>query len=113
MRLDYALINGLEEWKDNQYKFTDDFYRIKVYTERMAQFLQEKTGKGVPAGSVIKLTRDELLRLRTMITESKKFTGSFGSYRVDAFDINCYYEEGKDGLATEDELKYDYIFNEL
>ena len=28
-------------------------------------------------------------------------------------DLGCFYEEGKDGLATEDELKYDYIFNEL
>jgi hypothetical protein len=69
---DYELIKGLEEWKDNQYKITDDFYRIKVYTDRMARFLQEKTGKDIPAGSVVKLTRDELLRLHTMITESKK-----------------------------------------
>ena len=110
---DYDLIKGLEEWKDNQYKITDDFYRIKVYTDRMARFLHNETGKDIPVGSVIKLTRDELLRLHTMITESKKFIGLFGPYRVDAFDMDCFYVKGKDGLATEDELKYDYIFNEL
>lgn len=113
MRLDYEMIWGLEEWKDNGYKITKDFYRIKVFTDRMARFLQEKAGKDIPAGSVVKLTHDELLRLHTMITETKKFIGLFGPYRVDAFDMNCFYEEGKDGLATEDELKYDYIFNEL
>ena len=39
MGLDYELIRGLEEWKDNQYQITDDFYRLKVFTERMARFL--------------------------------------------------------------------------
>lgn len=113
MKLDYELIWGLEEWKDNQYKITDDFYRFKVYTDRMARFLYNETGKDIPAGSVGKLTYDEMRQLNQIITGAKKFTGLFGPYRVDAFDMNCFYEEGKDGLATEDELKYDYIFNEL
>ena len=29
MELDYELIWGLEEWKDNGYKITKDFYRLK------------------------------------------------------------------------------------
>ena len=113
MIFDYELIRGLEEWKDNQYKFTDDFYRLKVYTERMAQFLLDKTGKNIPAGSVVKLTRDEVMELHTLISNAKTFIGLYGSYRVKAFDALCFYNKGKDGLATEDELKYDYIFNEL
>lgn len=112
-RLDYELIWGLEEWKDNRYKITEDFYRLKVYTERMARFLHNETGKDIPVGSVIKLTYDEMKQLNQLITEAKKFTGLFGAYRAKAFDLDCFYEEGKDGLATEDELKYDYIFNEL
>lgn len=113
MRLDYELIRGLEEWKDNRYKFTGDFYRLKVFTERMARFLLYETGKEIPVGSVIKLTYDEMRRLDQIITGAKEFTGLFGSYRAEAFDLDCFYEEGKDGLATEDELKYDYNFNEL
>ena len=71
----------------------DDFYRLKVYTERMARFLLDKTGKVIPAGSVVKLTCDELMRLHTLINDAKVFTGLYGPY--------------------EDELKYDYIFNKL
>lgn len=113
MKLDYELIRGLEEWKDNGYKITEDFYRLKVFTERMAQFLHNETGKDIPVGSVIKLTYDEMRQLDQIIIGAKEFTGLFGAYRAKAFDLYCFYEEGKDGLATEDELKYDYIFNEL
>ena len=113
MKLDYELICGLEEWKDNGYKITKDFYRLKVFTERMARFLHNETGKDIPVGSVGKLTYDEMRQLNQIITGAKKFIGLFGTHRANAFDLNCFYEEGKDGLATEDELKYDYIFNEL
>ena len=113
MRLDYVLIWGLEEWKDNTYKITEDFYRLKVFTERMARFLHNETGKDIPVGSVIKLTYDEMRRLDRIITGAKEFTGLFGAHRANAFDMDCFCEEGKDGLATEDELKYDYNFNEL
>ena len=113
MGLDYELISGLEEWKDNQYKITDDFYRLKVFTERMAQFLLDKTGKDIPVGSVVKLTYDEVKELDRLINNAKGFIGLYGPYRVEAFDVLCFYNKGKDGLATEDEPKYDYIFNEL
>ena len=113
MRLDYGLIRGLEEWKDNRYKITDSFYRLKVFTERMAQFLLDKTGKDIPVGSVVKLTYDEVMELHRLINDARAFIGSYGPYRVEAFDTLCFYNKGKDGLATEDELKYDYIFNKL
>ena len=45
MKLDYKLIWGLEEWQDNAYKITKDFYRLKVFTERMARFLYMKQEK--------------------------------------------------------------------
>ena len=113
MRLDYELIRGLEEWKDNRYKITDDFYRLKVFTERMARFLLDKTGKDIPVGSVVKLSYDEVMELHRLINDARAFIGSYGPYRVEAFDVLCFYNKGKDGLATEDELKYDYVFNEL
>ena len=79
----------------------------------MAQFLLEKTGKNIPAGSVVKLTYDEVMELHTLINDARTFVGLYGPYRAKAFDVVCFYNKGKDGLATEDELKYDYIFNEL
>ena len=59
----YELIRYIEDGGNVSGHKIKDFYRLKVYTERMARFLQEKTGKDVPAGSVVKLTCDELMRL--------------------------------------------------
>ena len=113
MELDYDIKSGLEEWKDNTYKITDDFYNLKIYTNRIRNFLLEKTGKDIPIGSIIKLTKEEIELIKNLIWNEKKFYGLYGSYRVKAFDIDCFYIDGKDGLVTEDELKYDYTFNEL
>ena len=112
-KLDYDITCGLEEWKDDGYKITEDFYRLKVYTERLRDFLEEKTGRRIPACSLIGLTAEELGVIRDLIWEERCFLGLYGPYRARAFDIECFHVKGKDGLATEDELRCDYKFSEL
>lgn len=112
-KLDYNLISGLEEWKDGKYKITKDFYRLVVFTDKMRGFLKEKTGKDVPLAAKIKLDKSEMIELHNLISSAYEFCGTYGSYRARAFDLDCFYIGDKDGLATEDELAYDYTWKEL
>ena len=112
-KLDYNLISGLEEWKDGKYKITDDFYRLVICTEKIRDFLKEKVGKDVPLNAKIKLDKGEMIELHNLISNALKFCGMYGSYRVKAFDLDCFYTRDKDGLATEEELAYDYTWKEL
>ena len=99
-RLDYDIIDGLYERKDEIHRFIPDFCRLKIFTERMQKFLEEKTGKEVPLFSVIELTKEELGEVRKYIKEEKKFIGLYGAYLADHF-------------ATEEELHYDYKWSDL
>jgi hypothetical protein len=96
-KLDYDIYDGLYEWKGERHKFTPDFCRLKIFTERMQKFLEEKTGKKVPLLSTIKLTKEELNEARRFIREEARFIGLYGAH--------C--------LATEEELHYDYKWSEL
>ena len=113
-KLDYDIYDGLYEWKDERYKFTPDFCRLKIFTERMQEFLEEKTGKKVPLLSTIKLTKEELNEVRRFINEEARFIGLYGAYRVTAQDIirrnRTLWE---DRLASKEVLHYDYEWSEL
>jgi NTP pyrophosphatase (non-canonical NTP hydrolase) len=111
-KIDYDIYDGLYEWKDERHKFTPDFYRLKIFTERMQEFLEEKTGKKVPLLSTIKLTKEELNEVRRLIKEEARFIGLYGAYSVKVKDILNPTLWG-DCLATEEELHYDYKWNEL
>lgn len=112
-RLDYDIIDGLDERKNGMYRFTDDFHRLKIFTERMQEFLEEKTGKKVPLMSLIELTREESDSIRSLISEAKKFAGLYGAYRVKAFDVCKVGDFDKDCLVTEKELYCDYKWSDL
>ena len=94
-QLDYDICNGLYCWENGKYKAIDDFCRLKIFTERIQEFLEEKTGKKVPLLSEIELTKEELNEVRKCINEEKRFIGVYGTRR------------------GEDELHYDYKWNEL
>ena len=94
-KLDYDICDGLYCWEDGKYKAIDDFCRLKIFTERIQEFLEEKTGKKVPLLSEIELTKEELNEVRKCINEEKRFVGVYGICRA------------------EDELHYDYKWNEL
>ena len=111
--LDYDITDGLDERKNGRYKFTADFHRLKLFTERIQEYLEEKTGKKVPLLSVIELTKEESDEVRMLISEAAKFTGLYGAYRVKAFDVLKVGEIEKDCLVTEEELRYDYKWSEL
>lgn len=111
--VDYEIHWGLEEWVDDKYRTTDDFCRLEIGTEKMQEFLKEKFGKTVPLNSVISTTPEEMREIMDAIHEEKTLCGTFGSLRAKAFDIDCFYTKGKDGIATEEELNYDYKWNEL
>ena len=111
--VDYKLNSGLEEWENNSYKITDDFYRLEIGTEKVQKLLEEKTGKTVPLNKVICLDHEEMDMVRRIFRESGELCGSYGALRAKAFDTACFYERGKDGLATEEEVRYDHKWNEL
>jgi hypothetical protein len=96
-KLDYDIYDGLYEWKDESRKFTPNFYRLKIFTERMREFLEEKTGKKVPLLSTIKLTKEELNEVRRFIKEEARLIGLYGAY----------------SLASKEVLHYDYEWSEL
>jgi hypothetical protein len=112
-KLDYDITDGLDERKNGRYKFTADFHRLKLFTERIQEYLEEKTGKKVPLLSVIELTKEESDEVRMLISEAAKFSGLYGAYRVKAFDTLKVGKIEKDCLITEEELHYDYKWSEL
>lgn len=111
--LDYDITDGLDERKNGRYKFTADFHRLKLFTEKIQEYLEEKTGKKVPLLSIIELTKEESDEVRMLINEAAKFSGLYGAYRVKAFDALKVGEVEKDCLVTEEELHYDYKWSEL
>lgn len=111
--VDYEINDGLEEWKDNAYRLTKDYYRLEIGTEKVQKLLEEKTGKTVPLNKIIDLEKEEMEMVRKIFRDSKVLTGSYGPRRAEAFDMDCFYTKGKDGLATEEETKYDYKWSEL
>ena len=112
-KLDYDITDGMDERKSGRYKFTADFHRLKIFTERIQEYLEEKTGKKVPVFSVIELTKEESDEVKKLISEAKKFTGLHGAYRAKAFDTLAVSDFEKDCLVTEEELRYDYKWSEL
>lgn len=112
-KLDYDITDGMDERKNGRHKFTADFHRLKIFTERIQEYLEEKTGKKVPLLSVIELTKEESDEVRALIREAVKFSGLYGAYRVKAFDVLKVGEIEKDCLVTEEELHYDHKWSEL
>lgn len=112
-RVDYEITCGLEEWKDDKYLLTDNYYRLEIGTEKMQNLLKEKTGKTVPLNKIIALEVDELEVVKGICWASDELVGSYGSHRAKAFDTDCFWTKGKDGLVTEEETRYDYKWNEL
>lgn len=112
-RLDYDIIDGLDERKNGRFKFTDDFHRLRIFTERIQEFLEEKTGKKVPLMSLIELTKEESDSIRSLISEEHRFIGLLGSYRAEALNSRKVGEFDKDCLATEKELHCDYKWGDL
>ena len=112
-RLDYDIIDGLDEWENGRFKFTDDFHRLRIFTERIQEFLEEKTGKKVPLMSLVELTKEESDSIRSIISEERRFIGLWGSYRAEAFSSRKVGEFDKDCLATEKELHCDYKWSDL
>ena len=113
-KIDYDIYDGLEEWIDGGYKLNPDFHRLKIFTERMQKFLEEKTGKKVPLESAIKLTKEEMDEVRKHIKEAERFIGLYGAYRVSMIDVvRRNPTRWEDRLASKEVLHYDYEWSEL
>ena len=111
-RLDYCIYDGLEEWKDGGCRITD-FHRLKIFTERAQEFLEEKTGKKVPLMSLIGLTGEESDSIRSFFCGERRFIGLWGPYRAEALDARKVGEFDKDCLATDGEKAYDHKWSDL
>jgi len=116
MQLDYDLRVGLEEWVGGTYQITHDFYRLIIHTDEMQKKVWHYFGKIVPIDAVIKLEEEELDEIHYLLTHCEGFytglAGSFGSYRVKAFTLNTFYNN-EDAVATDDELDYEFKWEEL
>ena len=112
--LDYQLIENLEEWVDGTYRIDHDFRRLVIHTEKAQKALWHMFHKMVPLNSEIKLTKDEMNRVRSTFQEDKTYnlSGTYGARRVKSFTVSTFYGN-EDAVATEEELAYDYEWPEL
>ena len=113
MQLDYSLTNRLEEWVGGTYRITDDFCRLKIFTEKAQKALWHTYGKMVPLFAVIKLTPDEFDELKNMFWKSKELSGLYGPYRVKSFTLDTFMHRENDAEATEEELSYEFSWEDL
>lgn len=117
MQLDYKLTIGLEEWVGGNYKITEDFYRLTIFTETIQKKLWHFFKKMVPLDCVIRLTKEEAEMFKSHIFNNidnfaMGIGGLIGSYRVKSFTLDTFYGN-EDAEATEEELSYDYEWSDL
>lgn len=113
-KLDFQLIEDLEEWVDGTYRIDKDFHRLTIYTERAQKALWHLFGKMVPLNSRIKLSKEELNTLKTTLWSDKtyKLCGTYGGYRVNSFTVSTFYGK-EDAVATDEELAYESEWSDL
>ena len=112
-QLDFEFFIGI--WDRGVYppNLLTDYYRVKVFTKRLADYIKEKTGKKIPLRKIIALTEDEYHALHDMISESKKFTGLIGDAEPKNFDWERYYWKDERFPITDEYNDYDLTYNEL
>lgn len=113
VQTDYLIYKGIWSYGENHERhIVEDYNRIKVFTQRLSDWIKEKTGKEIPVGMNVKLTVEERHELHELI-KTGNFLGISGC--AEPKDYN-WYENFYHGVSypLTDELEdYDLIYNEL
>lgn len=112
-QLDFEFCIGIWDRGTHPPVLFKDYYRMVVHTERLADYIQEKTGKRIPLNKKIALTEDEYHNLHTLICESKKFIGLIGDDEPKNYDWWKYFYENELFPLTDEYENYDLTYNEL
>ena len=91
----------------------DEYKRLIIHTDRIHNFLLEKTGKDIPIDKRIAISNEEYFELRELIGHAKVFSGMIGEDYPKGYDWWKYYYEGVRYPITDELETFDFKYVEL
>lgn len=112
-KLDYDMKSGIWDYGSCPPKFVENYYRLRIFTPRIREFILEKTGKNIPLGKSVMMKENEFKDLRNEIEKERRFSGLFGSDDPKDYDWWKHFYEDVDYPITDELETYDLKYNEL